>query len=105
MIFKAEKDIVKQEEYLLKTLQAKHTHATARFDLAKLYFIQDELYKALDHLLVLKAHKFSFSYGELLYKTLMKLGKIAEAKNILKEISKLELSDKQKKVLDGYLYV
>jgi hypothetical protein len=105
LIFKAEKDVVKQEEYLLKTLQAKKKHTTARLDLAKLYFTQGELYKALDHLLILKEHKFSFSCGELLYKTLVKLEKIDEAKNVLKETSKLELNDKQKKLLDCYLHV
>ena len=105
LIFKAEKDVVKQEEYLLKTLQAKKKHTTARLDLAKLYFTQGELYKALDHLLILKEHKFSFSCGELLYKTLVKLEKIDEAKNVLKEMNKLELNDKQKKLLDSYLHV
>lgn len=105
LIFKAEKDVVQQEEYLLKTLQAKKKHTTARLDLAKLYFTQGELYKALDHLLILKEHKFSFSCGELLYKILVKLEKIDEAKNVLKDMGKLDLNDKQKKVLDSYLYV
>lgn len=52
--------------------------------------------------MVLKEHKFSFACGDLLYKVLVKLDKLDEAKEVLEEISKLELNDKQKKVLEGY---
>lgn len=102
LIYKELKDLENQEKYLLKTLEAKKTHTTARLDLAKLYFNQEKLHKALDHLLVLKEHKFSFTCGDLLYKVLVKLEKQDEAKEVLEEISKLELNDKQKKVLEGY---
>ena len=105
LIYKEEKNQEKQEEYLVRTLECENNHFTARFELANLYFEQDKLHNALENLLILKEHKFSFSCGELLYKILVKLEKIDEAKNVLKDMGKLDLNDKQKKVLDSYLYV
>jgi hypothetical protein len=102
LIYKEEKNQEKQEEYLLRTLECENNNFTARFDIANLYFLQDKLNKALENLLILKEYKFSFSCGELLYKTLLKLEKFEDIKSILEEINKLKLNDKEKALLNEY---
>lgn len=102
-IYKEKKEFEKQQEFLLKALEINKRDLEIRLELANSYFECSELHKALDHLLVLKEHKFSFACGDLLYKVLLRLEKDDLAKEVLDEMSKLVLNAKQKKVLEGYI--
>lgn len=103
LVFKKEKDFINQEKYLKQSLKSMSRFTEARYEFATMYFGLNKFHEALDQLLVLKEHKFSFACAELLYKTLIKLDKKDEAKNILNLANKLKLNIKQKSMIKKYL--
>ncbi len=101
-IFLYEKNEFEQEKYLIRSINSMKKFHQARLDLARLYFKKDQFKEVLDNLIVLKEEKFNFASGELLCRVLVKLEKFAEAKNVLQELNKTNLNDKQKKVLESF---